>query len=62
MLQCTTVHVLGCRLLTAAVYVSKYLLRLLKANGVKTQWRAEKLYVQEGEHFVEHKLVTICMS
>ena len=32
-----------------------------KANGVKTQWRAEKLYVKEGEHFVQHKVVTVCM-
>ena len=31
------------------------------ANGMKTQWRAEKLYVIEGDHFVQHKVVTVCM-
>ena len=30
-----------------------------RANGVKTQWRAEKLYVKEGEHFVEHKVLNL---
>ncbi|KAL3156546.1 hypothetical protein ABBQ38_000839 [Trebouxia sp. C0009 RCD-2024] len=26
-----------------------------KAKDVRTQWGAEKLFVKEGEHFVEHK-------
>ena len=28
-----------------------------KARGVKTQWRAEKLFIFEGERFVEHKVL-----
>ena len=40
----------------ASACISKY-----KANGVKTQWRAKKLSVKEGEHFVQHKVVTVCM-
>lgn len=30
-----------------------------KARGVRTQWRAEKLFVKEGEHFVEHKVLDL---
>ncbi len=28
-------------------------------SHVKTQWRAEKLFVKEGEHFVEHKVLDL---
>ena len=28
-----------------------------KSRGVKTQWRAEKLFIFEGERFVEHKVL-----
>ena len=30
-----------------------------RARGVRTQWRAEKLFVKEGEHFVEHKVLDL---
>ena len=30
-----------------------------KARGVRTQWRAEKLFVKEGEHIVEHKVLDL---
>ncbi|DBA79974.1 TPA: hypothetical protein ACH3X1_008177 [Trebouxia sp. C0004] len=30
-----------------------------RSRGVKTQWRADKLFVKEGEHFVEHKLLNL---
>jgi len=30
-----------------------------RSRGVKTQWRAEKLFVKEGEHFVEHKVLNL---
>ena len=30
-----------------------------RANEVKTQWRAEKLYVNEREHFIEQKVLNI---
>ena len=30
--------------------------KAFKAQGIRTQWRAEKLFVKEGEHFVEHKV------
>lgn len=30
-----------------------------KSKGVRTQWRAEKLFVKEGEHFVEHKVLNL---
>ena len=30
-----------------------------KAKGVRTQWRAEKLFVKDGEHFVEHKVLNL---
>ena len=29
------------------------------SRGVKTQWRAEKLVLKEGEHFVEHKVLNL---
>ena len=31
----------------------------LQGQWVKTQWRAEKLHVKEGEHFVEHKVLNL---
>ena len=31
----------------------------LKAKGTKTQWRAEKLFVLEDGHFVEHKVLSL---
>jgi len=30
-----------------------------RSRGVKTQWRAEKLFVKDGEHFVEHKVLNL---
>lgn len=30
--------------------------RAFRSQGIRTQWRAEKLFVLEGEHFVEHKV------
>ena len=30
-----------------------------RSKGVKTQWRAEKLFVKKGEHFVEHKVLSL---
>ena len=30
-----------------------------RSKGIKTQWRAEKLFVKEGEHFVEHKVLSL---
>ena len=30
-----------------------------KSKGVRTQWRAEKLFVKEGERFVEHKVLNL---
>ena len=30
-----------------------------RAKGVKAQWRAEKLFLKEGEHFVEHKVLDL---
>lgn len=30
--------------------------RAFRLQGIRTQWRAEKLFVLEGEHFVEHKV------
>ena len=30
-----------------------------KARGVRTQWRAEKLFVKEGNHVVEHKVLNL---
>ena len=31
-----------------------------KSKGIRTQWRAEKLFVKEGERFVEHKVRDLC--
>ncbi|DBA87908.1 TPA: hypothetical protein ACH3X1_004896 [Trebouxia sp. C0004] len=30
-----------------------------RSRGVKTQWRAEKTFVKEGDHFVEHKVLNL---
>ena len=30
-----------------------------RSKGIKTQWRAEKLFVKKGEHFVEHKVLSL---
>ncbi|DBA86960.1 TPA: hypothetical protein ACH3X2_000352 [Trebouxia sp. C0005] len=30
--------------------------RAFRSQGIRTQWRAEKLFVLEGENFVEHKV------
>ena len=30
-----------------------------KSKGIKTQWRAEKLFVKKGEHFVGHKVLSL---
>ena len=30
-----------------------------RSSGVKTRWRAEKLFVKEGEHFVEHFVLNL---
>ena len=30
-----------------------------RSKGVRTQWRAEKLFVKKGEHFVEHKVLSL---
>ena len=30
-----------------------------RARVVKAQWRAEKLFVKEGERFVEHKVLNL---
>ena len=30
--------------------------KAFKPQGIRTQWRAEKLFVKQGEHFVEHKV------
>ena len=30
-----------------------------RSRGVKTQWQAEKLFVKEGEHFVEHFVLNL---
>ena len=29
-----------------------------RSKGIRTRWRAEKLFVKEGERFVEHKVIT----
>ena len=31
----------------------------VRAKGVRTQWRAEKLFVQEAGQFVEHKVLNL---
>ena len=31
-----------------------------KSKGIRTQWRAEKLFVKGGERFVEHKVLDHC--
>ena len=30
--------------------------RAFRLQGIRTHWRAEKLFVLEGEHFVKHKV------
>ena len=30
-----------------------------RAKGLRTQWRAEQLWVKEGEHFVQHKVLDL---
>ncbi|DBA77161.1 TPA: hypothetical protein ACH3X1_009735 [Trebouxia sp. C0004] len=30
-----------------------------RSRGVKTQWRAEKLFMTEGEHFLEHTVLNL---
>ena len=30
-----------------------------RSKGIRTQWHAEKLFVKEGEHFVEHKKLNL---
>ena len=33
--------------------------RALRSQGVRTQWRAEKLFVMKGEQFVEHRVLNL---
>ena len=30
-----------------------------RSKGIKTQWHAEKLFVKKGEHFAEHKVLSL---